>query len=46
MKKALLIVMMGTTHHIRAKKANGTIYVDHPAITVVEGMTKALLVER
>jgi hypothetical protein len=41
MKKAILIVMMGQ-HHIRAKKANGTIYVDHPAITIVEGMTKAL----
>jgi hypothetical protein len=25
-----------------AKKANGTIYVDHPTITIVEGMTKAL----
>jgi hypothetical protein len=35
--------MMGTTFIIHAqKKANGTIYVDHPAITIVEGMTKAL----
>jgi hypothetical protein len=31
----------GNFHHIRAKKANGTIYVDHPT-TIVEGMTKAL----
>jgi hypothetical protein len=30
-------------HHTRAKKANGTIYVDHPAITIVEGMTKAFV---
>tara|TARA_R110000868_G_scaffold11389_2_gene55795 strand:- start:24606 stop:25613 length:1008 start_codon:yes stop_codon:yes gene_type:complete len=44
MKKALLIVMMGTTLITYAqKKANGTIYVEHPAITVVEAMTKAFV---
>ena len=44
MKKVLLIVMMGATFITYAqKKANGTIYVDHPAITVVEGMIKAFV---
>jgi hypothetical protein len=44
MKRALLIVMMISTFITYAqKKANGTIYVDHPAINVVESMTKAFV---
>lgn len=44
MKKALLIVMVVFTVITYAqKKANGTIYVDHPAINVVESMTKAFV---
>lgn len=44
MKKALLIVMVVFTFITYAqKKANGTIYVDHPAINVVESMTKAFV---
>jgi hypothetical protein len=44
MKRALLIVMVVFTFITYAqKKANGTIYVDHPAINVVESMTKAFV---
>lgn len=42
MKKAVLFVMMALTFVTYAqKKANGSIYVEHPAITIVEAMTKA-----
>lgn len=44
MKKALLIVMVVFTFITYGqKKANGTIYVDHPAINLVESMTKAFV---
>ncbi|HEY4628723.1 MAG TPA: nuclear transport factor 2 family protein [Flavobacterium sp.] len=44
MKKALLIVMVVfTVITYGQKKANGTIYVDHPAINLVESMTKAFV---
>ena len=44
MKKALLIVMMVLTFITYAqKKVNGTIYVEHPAINVVESMQQAFV---
>ena len=44
MKKALLIVMMVFTCIMYLqKKTNGTIYVDHLAINVIESMIKAFV---
>lgn len=44
MKKAFLIVMMVTSFITYAqKKTNGTIYVEHPAIGVVEAMEQAFV---
>ena len=44
MKKITTLVMMiMTTLSFSQKKANGTIYVDHPAIAVVQAMTKAFV---
>lgn len=44
MKKVLLIVMMVLTFITYAqKKVNGTIYVEHPAIDVVESMQQAFV---
>ena len=36
-------MMMITFISFSQKKTNGTIYVDHPAIAVVEAMTKAFV---
>lgn len=44
MRKSVLTVLLLATATIYAqKKANGTIYIEHPAIGVVEGMTKAFV---
>ena len=44
MKKCIPIVLLIATCITYAqKKANGTIYVDHPAIKVVEAMTQAFV---
>ncbi|SRX74491.1 nuclear transport factor 2 family protein [Aequorivita antarctica] len=43
MKTTILSVMMLITCITYAQKKNGTIYVDHPAITTVEAMTQAFV---
>ncbi|MEH6765496.1 MAG: nuclear transport factor 2 family protein [Aequorivita antarctica] len=43
MKKVLLVVLMLCTFINYAQKKNGTIYVEHPAITTVEAMTQAFV---
>ncbi|NGX83565.1 nuclear transport factor 2 family protein [Aequorivita sp. KMM 9714] len=43
MKTKILIVMMLISFITTAQKKNGTIYIDHPAITVVEDMTKSFV---
>lgn len=44
MKKSILLVLLISTCSIYAqKKTNGTIYVEHPAITAVEAMTQAFV---
>ncbi|MFD0991232.1 nuclear transport factor 2 family protein [Mariniflexile jejuense] len=43
--KTLLLVLafISTTTLFAQKKSNGTVYIDHPAITTVEAMTKAFV---
>ena len=43
MKKVVLVVLMLCTFINYAQKKNGTIYVEHPAITTVEAMTQAFV---
>ena len=43
MKKTIMSVMMLIAFIATAQKKNGTIYVDHPAITTVEAMTQAFV---
>lgn len=44
MKKVIVLALMITTSIVFAqKKTNGTIYLDHPAIKVIEEMTKAMV---
>lgn len=43
MKTKILLLMMLIGFISTAQKKNGTIYIDHPAITVVEDMTKAFV---
>ena len=44
MKKMIVLALMITTTIVFAqKKTNGTIYLDHPAIKVIEDMTKAMV---
>ncbi len=43
MKKVLLVALMLCTFINFAQKKNGTIYVEHPAITTVEAMTQAFV---
>lgn len=42
-KKFAIVLLMVTCITYAQKKTNGTIYVEHPAITVVEAMTKAFV---
>ena len=42
MKKIIgIVLLMATCLTFGQKKTNGTIYVEHPAITAVEAMTQA-----
>lgn len=42
-KTVLIVVLMLTGFAYCQKKSNGTVYIDHPAIKIVEDMTKAFV---